>query len=124
MATENRWINWISMGEGMHSYHHVFAQDYRNCGFEWWEVFNPASLFIEVCTLLRFASDQKKPSSNLVRLVIEHKGEPEYFGNARSMKQRVLFGIFDWIVGLLLAQYPLWIVIAFKICSGQQLIVT
>ena len=123
--TENRWVNWISMGESFHNYHHVFAWDYRNSEFDWWEYFNPATLFIEVCILLRLAYEPKKPSSQLIQRVIAHKGTPEYFVDIhrRSLVHRIVLGLLDWAIGLLVAQWPMWIVILYKALSGRPLVV-
>lgn len=121
--TENRWINWISMGEGSHNYHHTFPFDYRNSEFAWWKQFNPASLFIEVCLLLHQAWEPKKPSSNLVHKVIEHKGLPSYFSEQPTRSKQIFFGLFDWLLGSLFAQWPIWFVLLFKLCTGLPVFV-
>ncbi|KAJ6219721.1 hypothetical protein RDWZM_005533 [Blomia tropicalis] len=123
--TENQIINWISMGEGHHNYHHTFPFDYCNSEFYWWEKYSPASLFIEVCILLRLASKPKKPSKALIRKVGEAKGKPEYFAmiDKRSLPKRIAIGLFDWLAGMFVTQWPLWIGLVFKVIDGRPTIV-
>ena len=123
--TENHVINWISMGEGSHNYHHTFPFDYCNSEHIWWKVFNPASLFIEVSMFLGLASEPKKPTANLIRQVIEIKGKPEYFVHVhgRSLWLQIVLALFDWTLGLFFAQWPMWIVILYKTFAGLDLIV-
>lgn len=123
--TENQVINWISMGEGNHNYHHTFPFDHRNSEYVWWEVFNPASLFIHCCQVLRLASHPKKPSRELIAKVVASKGDPEHFAviQQRSLTTRIVFGIIDWVCGLFLAQWPLWIGMIFKATLGYPVFV-
>jgi stearoyl-CoA desaturase (delta-9 desaturase) len=97
--TENRIINWISMGEGNHNYHHTFPYDYSNSEKTWWEIFNPATLFIDVCKLFGLASDLKKPSPQTIDKVIERKGLPEYFeaDRKRNLCFKIMIGFVDWV---------------------------
>ena len=112
------------MGEGQHNYHHTFANDYCNSEHLWWEEFNPASLFIEVCILLRLASDPKKPSKELIQNVAQNRGDHVYVSkiNSRALWLRIIVAILDWTGGIFFAQWPLWIVMFYKIFSGHELI--
>ena len=118
---ENFIINWISLGEGHHNYHHTFPFDYGDSEFSWWERYSPATLFIDVCVLLRLASKPKKPSKALIRKIVEAKGKPEYFVaiDKRSLPKRIFIGIGDWFLGMLFTQWPLWCGLIFKEATGR-----
>ncbi|CAG2163076.1 unnamed protein product, partial [Oppiella nova] len=114
--TENKIINWISMGEGNHNYHHTFPWDYSNSEKTWYEIFNPATLFIDICKLIGLAYDLKKPSQQTIDAVIERKGLPEYFAadKTRNLCLKITFGFIDWIFGILFAKWPVWTIIIIK----------
>lgn len=122
---ENRILNWLSMGEGQHNYHHTFAYDYRNGELTWWQIFNPASLFIKICQWLGLAWDLKKPSRQLVQSVVESRGDLEYFQSVhhQSTAMKVVVGILDWTMGCLMIQWPMYVVIGYKTAVGAPMFV-
>jgi len=88
-------------------------------------VFNPGTLFIDVCALLGLAYDLKKPSKEAVQGVIRRKGDPEYFQsqNERSLCQRIAFGALDWLFGGIVAFWPIWSGLFFKLIIGKDIFV-
>lgn len=88
-------------------------------------MFNPASLFIHCAQVLRLASSPKKPSRELIAKVVASKGDPQYFVaiQRRALAARILLGLLDWICGLFLAQWPLWIGMLFKATFGYPLFI-
>ncbi|XP_054167745.1 stearoyl-CoA desaturase-like [Oppia nitens] len=123
--TESKLTMYLSLGEGSHNYHHSFPMDYANCEKKWWEVFNPSTLFIDICKQLGLAYDLKKPSHQVVQGVIQRKGDPDYFERKlkRSLLTRIVMGIGDWMAGLAVAMWPVWIFLVFKLATGRHLIV-
>jgi stearoyl-CoA desaturase (delta-9 desaturase) len=123
--TENRLVVYLSMGEGSHNYHHTFPMDYSSSEKKCWEFFNPATLFIDLNSCLGLAYDLKKPTKASIQQVIQRKGIPEYFltDHDRSLCYRIFYGFTDWVFGLLFAMWPIWPILFFKLCTGQQVII-
>jgi stearoyl-CoA desaturase (delta-9 desaturase) len=122
--TENRLVIYLSLGEGNHNYHHTFPWDYSSSEKKWWEFFNPATLFINFCELIGLAHDLKKPSNELVRQVVQRKGIPEYFERFqnKSLLSRIVWGAFDWFVGIFVSLWPVFSIIIFKAVTCRDLI--
>lgn len=119
---DNRIINYLSMGEGNHNYHHVFPYDYRSNEKAYWEYFDPISGFIHVATLLGLAYDCKEASPRVIQGIIRRKGIPAYFDKKHSLKWRIANAVFDWVSGLLVSFWILYLFIIYKVITGQQLI--
>lgn len=124
---ESRLTNYLAMGEGSHNYHHTFPQDYANCEKLWWEVFNPSTLFVDIAALLGLAHDLKKPSVEVVRGVVNRKGDPNYFERKlfrnKSMRTRILRGLNDWSMGALVAGWAIYPPIIFKVLTDRPVFV-
>ncbi|CAG2163155.1 unnamed protein product [Oppiella nova] len=123
--TESKLTMYLSLGEGSHNYHHSFPMDYANCEKKWWEVFNPSTLFIDICEKLGLAYDLKKPSHQVIQGVIQRKGDPEYFERKlkRSLCTRICLGIVDWHMGLLVALWAVWLAVIFKFATFRPVFV-
>ncbi|XP_033225912.1 uncharacterized protein LOC117178597 [Belonocnema kinseyi] len=72
--TENKFVAFIALGEGWHNYHHVFPRDYKtselgNYGF------NCSTALIDMFAKIGWAYDLKEPSKELVKTMIEKKGD-------------------------------------------------
>lgn len=122
--TESRWVNYLSLGEGHHNYHHTFPYDYSSSEKGWIYSFNPGTLFIDFCSMLGLAYDLKKPSKELIKQRIQRTGK----GNVKlenpnkncfkiCLKKLILIiiGFFDWIAGLLIASWAFLLGILIKI---------
>lgn len=121
--TENRLVIYISLGEGNHNYHHTFPFDYSSSEKKAWEFFNPSTLFIDLFSLLGMAYDCKKASRNVIDGTVKRKGIPAYFDPVRGLWFRIFNGIFDWILGSIVAVWPLVINIIYKYLTGQDIYV-
>ncbi|KYN30215.1 Acyl-CoA Delta(11) desaturase [Trachymyrmex cornetzi] len=69
--TNNQWINFITVGEGLHNYHHVFPWDYRTS-----ELYNSITTdFINFFAKIGWAYDLKESSQELVKIIAMKKGD-------------------------------------------------
>lgn len=124
---ESKITNYLSLGEGSHNYHHTFPQDYANSDKKWWEVFNPATLFVDICELLGLASDLKKPSEEVVRGYVSRKGDPSFYERKlfrkKSLLSRILKGLNDWGIGGFVAGWAIYPPLLFKIITDRPIFV-
>ncbi|XP_054152649.1 acyl-CoA desaturase 3-like [Oppia nitens] len=125
LPTENRLVIYLSLGEGNHNYHHTFPWDYSSSEQNCWEFYNPSTFFIKSMQWLGMAYDLKRPTSELVAKVVDRKGIPEYFGpiRRRHVCTRLVLGLVDWIVGILVSLWPVFSIVAFKAATGQDMII-
>jgi hypothetical protein len=113
---------YLSLGEGSHNYHHTFPYDYANCEKKWWEVFNPSTLFVDICELLGFAHDLKKPSKEVIQGVVQRKGDPHYFErkDKTNLCARISNGAMEWLFGCIVAFWQIWMIMIFKLITGRE----
>lgn len=125
--TESKITMYLSMGEGSHNYHHTFPMDYGNCEKAWWEVFNPATLFIDICEMLGLAWDLKKPSHTVIKGVVSRIGDPDFYEHKlfheKSFGKRILIGIYEWATGIFVLGWAIYGPILFKVLTDRPLIV-
>lgn len=125
--TESKLTMYLSMGEGSHNYHHTFPMDYANCEKKWWEVFNPSTLVIDICCMLGLARDLKKPSPEVVRGVVCRKGDPDFYEHKllhhKSLPKRILLGMHDWAMGIMVAGWAIYPPMLFKFITGRPVFV-
>lgn len=77
---ENPFVNWITLGEGFHNFHHTFPWDYGIAELGW-EFYDPAKNFIELMAFLGLATNLKKASPELVRRTRERMGTSQGMSN-------------------------------------------
>ncbi|XP_036150662.1 acyl-CoA Delta(11) desaturase-like [Monomorium pharaonis] len=70
----NNFVNFLTIGEGYHNFHHMFPWDYRSSE-KGNNKFNYTTFFIDFCAKLGQAYDLKYPSINLIKNVILNKGD-------------------------------------------------
>ncbi|KAL6442310.1 hypothetical protein ACFW04_002516 [Cataglyphis niger] len=63
---DNNIVNYLTLGEGYHNYHHVFPWDYRSAEIGNTKM-NYTTFFIEMFAKLGLAYDLKYPSANLIK---------------------------------------------------------
>ncbi|OTF72623.1 hypothetical protein BLA29_006131 [Euroglyphus maynei] len=114
---DHRFVNYISFGEGIHNYHHVFPFDYRINDRPQWELFNPPVTFIRVCSLLRLAYDLKIASPAVIKEIVTRRGVQTLYDPIRSLKFRILNAIFDWIIGISTAIWIIYPALIFKLAT-------
>lgn len=120
---DHRFVNYISFGEGIHNYHHVFPFDYRINDRPQWELFNPPIMFIHLCHRLGLAYDLKIASPKLVKEVVKKRGVMPLYDVERGFSFRVLNAVFDWITGLFVAVWILYPALIFKLLTNRAFIV-
>lgn len=120
---DSRFINYLSMGEGNHNYHHVFPYDYRSVNTASWEYFDPISAFIEAAKLFGLAYDCKRASPRVIEGIVRRKGIPAHFDKKRSFTFRVFNACFDWICGTIVSLWILYPFIIYKAFTGQEIII-
>lgn len=125
--TESKITMYLSLGEGSHNYHHTFPMDYANCEKQWWEVFNPSTLCVDLCALVGLAWDLKKPSYQVVKGVVGRIGDRKFYENKlivlKPLSYRIRKGAIDWIIGTIVAGWAIYPPILFKIVTGRPVIV-
>ncbi|XP_046917551.2 delta(9)-fatty-acid desaturase fat-7 [Dermatophagoides farinae] len=119
LPADHRFVNYISFGEGLHNYHHVFPFDYRINDRPQWELFNPPGTFIHTCALLGLAYDLKIASPAVVKGVVSRRGVRALYDPIRSLKFRVMNAIFDWIFGISTALWLIYPALFFKLATQR-----
>jgi len=122
--TENKLVIYLSMGEGSHNYHHAFPYDYATSDQKWYESFNPATLFIVCASIIGMAYELNKPSKDVIHQFVSRKGDINQLEKLakRGLALRLVYGGFDWICGLIVTFWPLWVIILFKLIFHKNLI--
>ncbi|XP_050459367.1 acyl-CoA Delta-9 desaturase-like [Cataglyphis hispanica] len=71
---DNNFVNYVTIGEGYHNYHHAFPWDYRSA-----EIgnnnMNYTTIFINICAKLGLAYDLRYPSIDLIKNIVLKKGD-------------------------------------------------
>ncbi|XP_032689708.1 (11Z)-hexadec-11-enoyl-CoA conjugase-like isoform X2 [Odontomachus brunneus] len=75
--TNNKLVNVLTFGEGLHNYHHVFSWDYRSGEINI-SAINYTTHFIDMFVKLGLAYDLKFPSTNLIKKVAMSRGDGSY----------------------------------------------
>lgn len=120
---DNRIINYLSMGEGNHNYHHVFPYDYRSNEKEYWEYFDPISHFIHITQIIGLTYDCKKASPRVVMGIVRRKGIPAYFDHPRSLTFRILNACFDWVAGSIVTLWFLYPFLIYKYFTDREIFI-
>ncbi|KAG5328646.1 ACO11 desaturase, partial [Acromyrmex charruanus] len=69
--TESLFVNYVTIGEGSHNYHHVFPWDYKASEF-----FNSITTnLIKFFARIGWAYDLKEPSEELIKAIVMKKGD-------------------------------------------------
>uniref|UniRef100_A0A6P6YCY3 Acyl-CoA Delta(11) desaturase-like n=1 Tax=Dermatophagoides pteronyssinus TaxID=6956 RepID=A0A6P6YCY3_DERPT len=114
---DHRIVNYISFGEGIHNYHHVFPFDYRINDRPQWELFNPPINFIHLCSRIGLAYDLRIASPEVVKETVARKGDRALYDPIRSLKFRIVNAIFDWIIGIITALWIIYPALFFKLAT-------
>ena len=104
--TESRLVNYLSLGDGHHNYHHTFPYDYSSSDLLWKYHFNFSTLFIDLNYYFGLAYDLKKTPQSLIEQRVSRTGLPHKL-NEKLKYKSVWFGILDWIAGILVAGWAL-----------------
>lgn len=72
--SENRFVSYVAMGEGWHNYHHVFPYDYKAAELGNYSL-NYTTFLIDMFSKIGWAYDLKQPSKELIKAVIEKRGD-------------------------------------------------
>ncbi|KAL6427784.1 hypothetical protein ACFW04_008308 [Cataglyphis niger] len=72
--TDNNIINYVTIGEGYHNYHHVFPWDYRSAEIGNDKI-NYTTFFINICAKLGLAYDLRYPSLDSIRNIVLKRGD-------------------------------------------------
>ena len=118
---DHRFVNYISFGEGIHNYHHVFPYDYRINERSQWELFNPPGMFIQLNRLIGLAYDLKVASPSVIAGVVRRRGVQPIRDQKRSLTFRIGNALFDWTVGMLVGAWAAYPLIAFKLLTGRTI---
>lgn len=108
---ENKFVAYVSMGEGYHNYHHVFPYDYSASELGWEHNFNLATIFIDVCAWLGLAYDLKKPSKETVSMKMKRCGDG---------KEKTINIYMDYFKGFIANTAAFWFTLLFRyLLNGQ-----
>jgi stearoyl-CoA desaturase (delta-9 desaturase) len=67
-------VSALALGEGWHNYHHTFPWDYKTAELGDYGL-NITTAFIDFFALIGWAYDLKQPSPELVKKVVQQKGD-------------------------------------------------
>lgn len=73
-ARDNRFIIYLTLGEGYHNYHHSFPYDYAGSEYEWHQSYNPTTAFLDFCAYMGWAYDLNRASTDTVNKRIQRTG--------------------------------------------------
>ncbi|OTF69060.1 Acyl-CoA desaturase-like protein, partial [Euroglyphus maynei] len=118
---DHRFVNYISFGEGIHNYHHVFPFDYRINEHAQWELFNPPGMFIQLNRLFGLAYDCKTASPSVINGVVKRRGVQPVRDVRKSLSFRIVNAIFDWTIGMLVGAWAAYPLIIFKLFTGRPI---
>ncbi|CAG2103329.1 unnamed protein product [Medioppia subpectinata] len=93
-------IRHLMFGEGFHNYHHTFPWDYSASEFGAMDVFNPATMFIDLFAKIGWAYDLRKASDDVV------KGRQRRSGDEHSVRSSKVFEIATALITLALIYAP------------------
>ncbi|XP_072744270.1 acyl-CoA Delta(11) desaturase-like isoform X2 [Anoplolepis gracilipes] len=71
---DNNFVNYVTMGEGYHNYHHVFSWDYRSAETGN-NIMNYTTFFIDIFAKLGLAYDLRYPSLDLIKNIVLNRGD-------------------------------------------------
>ncbi|KAH0567426.1 acyl-CoA Delta(11) desaturase-like [Cotesia glomerata] len=72
-SADNIWTNFLTGGEGIHNFHHVFPWDYK--ASEWKSLFSNTTTWIDMFAKIGWAYDLKRVSPEYIKLVVERRGD-------------------------------------------------
>ncbi|CAG2173275.1 unnamed protein product, partial [Oppiella nova] len=64
---ENILVQYLSIGEGYHNYHHTYPWDYSASEYGWKDNFNIATAFIDLFAQLGLAYDRKTVAKHIIK---------------------------------------------------------
>lgn len=76
--TENKLVTWLTAGEGWHNYHHAIPWDYKAAELGPTAI-NWTTYLIEMFSRIGWAYDLKAPSSELIRKLVERRGDGSHY---------------------------------------------
>lgn len=95
------------MGEGFHNYHHTFPWDYSASELGPWDVFNPATIAINIFHHLGWAWNLKKVNPRLIQTKIECTGDI-------NVQYKPGQFVIEYIRGLFVFLLPLTVIFGIK----------
>lgn len=117
--SDHRFVNYLSFGEGIHNYHHVFPFDYRINDRPQWELFTPPVIFIQVCHLLGLVTDLKIASPQMVQEIIDKRGVRALYDPVRSLTFRIFNSLFDWLAGFIVSFWICYPALIYKLIKHE-----
>ena len=108
--SENRMVQFMSIGEGYHNYHHVFPYDYSASELSWTHDFNVSTLFIDAMAWLGLAYNLKKVDKKVVESRINRTGDRSLLETYRHTKSKGSWVATLWPLVVLNVFLPLAII--------------
>jgi stearoyl-CoA desaturase (delta-9 desaturase) len=84
---ENRWVAFLTQGEGWHNWHHAFPFDYSTSELGISQQWNPTKLFIDMCCALGLANNRKR-ALNMWNKHCRSSNRPEHLRGIAPFLQR------------------------------------
>lgn len=108
--TDNRLVNYVTFGEGCHSFHHRFPSHYRSSPYRSYESFQPASLILELLGVLGLASDFKETNREVIDKTMAKYGDQEHLALLRRHRRsplgsRLARALPDYFFGLMVGSW-------------------
>ncbi|KPM05319.1 stearoyl-CoA desaturase-like protein 2 [Sarcoptes scabiei] len=89
--SDNLFVEYISIGEGYHNYHHVFPQDYSASELSWTMDYNFSTLFIDLCAWFGLVWNRKKIDPKMIAERVRRTGDPSLIQVYHSRKNYSLW---------------------------------
>ena len=114
---ENRWVVYLSLGEGYHNYHHTFPWDYSASEHGWRDNFNVTTAFIDLAAWLGLAYDRRIVSRTVIEKRICRTGDNHHRSTTwmldKNQRKPVSF-VFDLIAGILISTALIFLILILR----------
>ena len=110
---DNTLVTYITYGDGHHNYHHTYPFDYTGNLYGPFIIFNPNTLFIDICNLFGMVNSTKRIDEE-TRLKLLNRNSSEYFSKFQQIFKSQMCGILynSWPIILFLS--PRYLIFIFQ----------
>ena len=106
--TFSRLIAYLTLGEGYHNFHHAFPFDYSGSEFKCTEIYNPATLVIDVMEYFGWVRNKREANPELIQKRRLRTGDSAV---SITPKWGVLL---DYLFGIVVLAFPMWVILSLR----------
>ena len=107
---ENKWVAYLSMGEGYHNYHHTFPWDYSASEYGWKYNFNVATFFIDSLAAVGLVTERRVVSRQMIESRIARTGDHSFsLPPSMNPDRKPRHYWLDLLTGTVVTTWTLWV---------------